>query len=98
MFALAIILCVARAAMACDKAKEGSEANSSPAHKAKTQQTASPQHEKVSLTGSYIKSNVRRAGQVTDGVEPVIVLDNATIQRSGAADLRQLLVRQGASR
>ncbi len=65
--------------------------------KDKAQQTTAPRQEKVALTGSYIKRDVRRNGQITDGPSPVAVIDNKTIQNSGAADLRQLLNRQGVS-
>jgi hypothetical protein len=51
----------------------------------------------VALTGSYIKTDVRRNGVVTDGSNPVVVLDNEAIRNSGAADLRQLLVFRGVS-
>jgi len=52
---------------------------------------------RVALTGSYIKTDVRRNGIVTDGSNPVVVLDNEAIRNSGAADLRQLLVFRGVS-
>ena len=54
--------------------------------------------EHVALTGSYIKQNIHRNGVVTDGPNPVVVLDNEMIRNSGAADLRQLLVLRGLSR
>ena len=47
------------------------------------------------LTGSYIKREIRRNGQITDGPNQVIVIDRATIEGSGASDLKQLLVHQG---
>jgi hypothetical protein len=49
----------------------------------------------VTLTGSYIKRTVNRSGQITDGPSPVVVIDRQAIERSGATDLRQLLVRKG---
>jgi hypothetical protein len=50
------------------------------------------------LTGSYIKRNVRRQGVVTDGPNPLYVLDRRTIDLSGAADLSQVLIRTGFRR
>ena len=94
IIALSITMVVAGGASAADEAKN---AKKTKADKGKNAPLAS-QREKVSLTGSYIKRDVRRDGQITDGPNPVIVIDRGTIQRSGAADLRQLLVRQGASR
>jgi hypothetical protein len=52
----------------------------------------------VLLTGSYIKQNVRRQGVVTDGPNPLYVLDRKTIDLSGAADLSQVLIRTGFRR
>ena len=63
------------------------------------QQTkAAPKPKKTELTGSYIKREVHRNGMITDGADPVWVIDHKTIQTSGAADLRQLLIRQGVYR
>jgi outer membrane cobalamin receptor len=52
----------------------------------------------VELTGSRIKRTVRRSGRITDGPFNVVVIDRATIEHSGAADLKQLLARQGLGR
>ena len=60
---------------------------------------SSPEEEKpVELTGSYIKRSVRQNGRITDGPFQVIVIDRAMIERSGAQDLRQLLVQQRVGR
>jgi outer membrane receptor for monomeric catechols len=71
---------------------------------AKTEKTAVKKNtlgaqtqKRVALTGSYIKREVKRNGEITDGPEPVWVLDQKTIANSGAADLRQLLTRQGVA-
>ena len=50
------------------------------------------------LTGSYIKREVRRTGLITDGADRVFVIDNATLQNTGAADLKQVLARRGFRR
>jgi len=50
------------------------------------------------LTGSYIKKETKRKGLITDGADRVFVIDNATIQNTGAADLKQVLVRRGFRR
>jgi outer membrane cobalamin receptor len=47
------------------------------------------------LTGSLIKRNVRRAGEITYGSSQVLVLDRDAIERSGASDLKQVLIRRG---
>lgn len=57
-----------------------------------------PKAKQVALTGSYIKRDIHRNGQITDGMNPVLVIDSRTIQNSGASDLRQLLVHQGVNR
>jgi hypothetical protein len=65
--------------------------------KAKQQPTASKE-KMMRLTGSYIKSDIRRSGFITDGAHPVAILDSKTIRNSGAADLSQLLIRTGYRR
>lgn len=54
-----------------------------------------PKPEKVALTGSYLKRDIRRSGNITDGPQNVFVIDSEMIRNSGAGDLRQLLVRRG---
>lgn len=53
---------------------------------------------KSTLTGSYIGRHVRHSGTITDGPFNVSVIDSDMIRRSGATDLRQLLVRSGFGR
>jgi|ERR1051326_9073301 outer membrane receptor for monomeric catechols len=61
-----------------------------------TQDRSGIQAEKnIELTGSRIRRDVRRNGLITDGPHNVIVIDRATIDRSGASDLRQALAIQG---
>ena len=95
---LAITVLAASAAMACDqeKAKDVKKASTKAVDKSKKTQAASPNDKGgVLLTGSYIKQNIRRSGHITDGANQVIVIDRDTIERSGASDVRQLLVHQG---
>jgi outer membrane cobalamin receptor len=60
--------------------------------------SVAPPSGEVVLTGSYLKSKVRRYGRVTDGANLLIVIDRKEIERSGAADLNQLLRRYGLNR
>jgi hypothetical protein len=85
----------------------GAEKPAGKANEAKSTKVAEPKKasanaqgktERVALTGSYIKKDIRRNGIVTDGANPVVVLDQEMIRNSGAADLRQLLVLKGLSR
>ena len=79
-------------------ASEGGTATKpSKSAKAKQQPTASKE-KMMTLTGSYIKSDIRRSGFITDGARPVAILDSKTIRNSGAADLSQLLIRTGYRR
>lgn len=88
------------AVLAADKPAETSKA-AKPAKMTKAEKApAKPQEQtsQVALTGSYIKHNARRNGIVTDGPNPVVVLDNEAIRNSGASDLRELLVFKGVAR
>ena len=95
---LAITLASGSMAFACDgaKTKATKKANTS-VEKSKKTQTASAPVDKggVLLTGSYIKQNVRPSGRFNDGTSQVIVLDRDIIERSGASDVKQLLIHQG---
>ena len=92
---MAITLCAASVGLASEKPKEAKDAKKPVAEKVKKLSKSEADSEKVLLTGSYIKQNIRRNGRITDGPSQVIVLDRATIERSGASDLRQLLAHQG---
>ena len=100
-FALAVAIVVPCAVAAADEPKAGKEAKPSMAdkpHKAQSQTPPQQGSTNVSLTGSYIEQNIRRTGRITDGANPVIVIDHKEIERSGAQDLKQLLRRQGIGR
>jgi hypothetical protein len=49
-------------------------------------------------TGSYIKRDIHRSGMITDGPNPLYVIDQRAIQTSGAADLGQVLLHTGFRR
>jgi outer membrane cobalamin receptor len=49
----------------------------------------------ILLTGSRVKQDVRRAGRITDASSQVLVIDRQAIERSGGADLRQVLIQTG---
>jgi hypothetical protein len=95
--ALATMLMTAWGVAAGEKAKDTGPTKPSPPARAKASKTAPVKEPNTPLTGSYIKRDVHRNGQITDGPNVVLVLDSSTIHNSGASDLRQLLIRQGAS-
>ena len=98
---LAITLAAVSVASADEKSKQEKATKTEATKSATVQKTKTttnyqyPLNERVALTGSYIKRDVRRSGQITDGPSQVLVLDSKTIENSGAADLRQLLVLKG---
>jgi hypothetical protein len=65
----------------CDKAGSAQSGNS---EKGATQ-----------LTGSYLKQDITRNGEITNGKDNVRVLDREKIDRSGAADVNEFLRLQG---
>ncbi len=99
---LALILALAFAATTGALAGEKAKAGQTRPAKAKVIKKANKaQHaasDKVLLTGSYIKQDIRRNGQITDGPNMLCVLDSKTIRNSGASDLRDLLLRYGMKR
>jgi hypothetical protein len=95
---LAFLFTFASGAFAADKA--GEKPRGKPANVTKSDKvvTAGKPARQVALTGSYIKRPVRRDGLVTEGSNPVVVLDSEAIRNSGAADLREVLLFRGLSR
>jgi hypothetical protein len=98
--ALSLLLISAVGACAADKSgvKPKDSKKAKPTKVEKASATSVQRPGQVALTGSYIKLDVHRNGVVTDGANPVVVLDNDAIRNSGAASLRELLVLRGLSR
>jgi outer membrane receptor for monomeric catechols len=87
-------------ALASDKeTKDAKETKTATAASVKEKAKAvAAQKREVALTGSNIKRVVRKDGQVTDGPNSLTIIDQKTIERSGAADVRQVLARQSSFR
>jgi hypothetical protein len=49
----------------------------------------------ATLTGTYLKQDVTRNGEITNGKDNVRVLDREKMDQSGASDLNQFLRLQG---
>ena len=49
--------------------------------------------EPTEVTGSHIRQKSKRVGMGTDTVQPVLVIDRACIDRTGAATVAELLRR-----
>ena len=94
LIALSVGFALTTSGIAADKVKNPK----APEKQAKPAPPAAGVEKKMALTGSYIKRDIRRDGVITDGPNPVYVLDNDTIRNSGAADLSQLLLRRGFRR
>ena len=91
---LATLLCSSSALLAADK-----PAAPKPLKHSKTERQKKPKTdtltEQSALTGSYIKKEVHRSGVVTDGPDPVFVIDSNAIRNSGASNVRELLAFRG---
>jgi hypothetical protein len=101
VLALAITLGAASGALAADKKDKQTKdkpANSQTAAKPQAAANTSQIKENTALTGSYIKRDVKRSGVITDGPNPVYVLDHDALNTSGASDLSQVLLRRGFRR
>jgi outer membrane cobalamin receptor len=92
-FVLAAVLLAASPLMACECGKGDKTKSASKASKPKAGVV-----EKRVVTGSHIPQEIRRSGQITDGASPVSVIDQESIRKSGASDVRELLVRKGGYR
>src|SRR5260221_3336503 len=95
MIALATSLVAISVASAADKDKPAKAAT--PSKTTATQMPAKAEGAQGEfLTGSSIKQKVQRAGRITNGQHNLVVLDRDAIEHSGASDVRQLLIMQGA--
>ncbi len=97
---VALTLTLALSSQAAEKSAPKTK-TAKPVQAPKVEKSAAPAPQKpveVALTGSYIRQPIRRAGVVTDGSSPVVVLDRKAIENSGAGDLRELLVMRGLAR
>jgi hypothetical protein len=97
MTSLVLSLGVASAS-AGDSAKAEKKDTAKTTQAPKKAATQNHVEKQVLLTGSYIKRDIRRNGLLTDGPNPVYVLDRSTIESSGASDLSQVLIRRGFHR
>ena len=70
-------------ATGCSSPKEGSTQNGQLGEK------------ETYLTGSYLKQDVSKRGEITNGKDNVRVLDRDKIDQSGAADVNEFLRTQG---
>ena len=96
LLVLVLSLAAALSSQAADKAKNLKPAKKSAATQTKKAKSSGVQKEQqVALTGSYIKRDIHRNGIVTDGPNPVYVLDRQTINVGGGADLSEVLIRRG---
>lgn len=92
------VMVVASTALAGENSdKKNSKAPNAAAKNKKTQTTsgATETYKGVKVTGSNVKQDIRKNGMITDNVSQLIVIDQQTIERSGAVDLKQLLNKQG---
>ncbi len=95
---VALALFTATAVLAAEKTSNNKHPKGLVKRQKASPSSALLEEKNVALTGSYIKRNVRRQGVVTDGPLPVYVIDQKTIDLTGAADLSQVLVRSGFRR
>ncbi len=98
---LALALGLALSAFAADKTKDSrkSKPASKEGPKPSQVEASAPREEKnVTLTGSFIKRDIRRNGVVTDGPLAVYIIDNKAIRNSGATTVSELLMRKGLGR
>lgn len=64
-------------------------------HQPSGSQTGQTEKGGTYLTGSYLKQDVTRNGEITNGKDNVRTLDRDKMDQSGAADLNQFLRLQG---
>ncbi len=92
---LGLLLAVPMLAMAADKSK--TKRCNCPCHRQAVVKPAKTSSAQV-YAGSLIPRETRINGLITDSQNHLVVVDQETIRRSGAADLRELLVRRGLHR
>jgi len=94
ILALALSFAAVSPIFAANQTKD-TKANKSSTAKEPKKTKPQSSSKQIALTGSYIKRDTNHNGLVTDGPNPVYVLDRKLIETSGAADLSQMLFRSG---
>src|SRR5258707_40014 len=92
---LLITLLATTATFGSDKSKDGKKSKSGMDDAGKAKTVIVEKKDGILLTGSHVRQDVRRAGRITDGQSQVVVVDRQMIERSGAADLKQLIAHTG---
>lgn len=92
---LVIAIAFAIGAVSVVKAADEKDSRQQQDKKVQSEKVKKAPDEGTPLTGSLIRRDVRRAGQITDSSSQVLVLDREAIERSGASDLKQVLIRRG---
>jgi len=95
ILALSFTLAAASGAFAADKTTDSKEKKAVKTGETEKVADSSATKTVKKPTGSYIPRTIRRQGEITDGVNQLIVLDRAAIERTGASDLKQVLIRRG---
>src|SRR5437879_10930443 len=95
---LAISFAVGSTLLAADKDQNRKENSPAPADKTKMSKKQGGESQKVEITVSYIKRDVKKQGQIVEAPNQVYVLDSDTIRQTGATDVSQVLIRRGFRR
>jgi outer membrane cobalamin receptor len=90
--AVALAFAAGSVAFAADKSNQDKE----PKKPVVVKKELPSDNKDILVTGSHLKRTVRRDYRITDGPSQVVVIDRGAIERSGASDLKRLLVTQGA--
>ena len=97
---IGVFVVVASTALAGDNSdKKDSKSSTATAKakdkKAEKQSGNTETYKGVRVTGSNVKQDIRKNGMITDNTGQLLVIDQQTIEKSGAVDLKQLLNKTG---
>jgi hypothetical protein len=95
---IGVFVVVASTALAGDNSdKKDSKSSTAKAKDKKTEKQSgnTETYKGVKVTGSNVKQDIRKNGMITDNTGQLLVIDQQTIEKSGAVDLKQLLNKTG---
>lgn len=95
--ALTITIFLTGSALAGDKAHTD-KTKVAEKSKAKPKQKQVVKAQKIAVTGSYIKEEVRPDGTIPTGPSPLHIIDSESIRNSGGSDVAEVLIKKGYNR
>ena len=95
LLVVSVTLAMVSGALAGEQAKATKPADNATSAKASEATKSAATEKPTFVTGSYLKQNVRRDGQIAEGPNHVLIIDSESIRASGGSSILEVLNRRG---